>query len=504
MSKVLFAESVHGAMHKEREMPKEDAVGIKEGNGYQIFVTADGHGDKECVRSAKGAQLAVDIGIQKLEAFYAAVSENHLTSELMDERLAERRIRKLIGSIIGMWNVAVAEDVATNPFTEEELQTAVKTGEYYRKNEHITHAYGTTILAGILTEEYLLLLHQGDGHCIVVDANGKTVEPVPWDEKCISNIVTSICDSDAVSACRYAVISRKENEPAACFLASDGVDDSFFTLEETYAFCHKLIRYGCKEGMDKLQENLRETLESLSERGSRDDTTISGFIDVEQCLKFLEEFEKYDQRLQIENQLKQVDEKLNSMQRKKAFLEEKAMKATKERIHCEEESAKKKNVLSEITDFIKKTQEKLVEKQEELDASSKDMEQISQDVVRARDVEEKAIVERNEYLERYDMYEAKKAHLLKELEELEDFSQEKSKGSQEEPAEGKDDEKGIREAAEEQTECENDEKKTQEVTECEPEEVKNAGATEKTAECEPEKIEQREATEETQNISEVE
>lgn len=422
MSKILFAESVHGAMHKEREMPREDAVGIKEGAGFQIFVTADGHGDKECVRSAKGAKLAVDIGISKLEEFYTAVSENHLTSELLNERLVEKRIRKLIGSIIGMWNVAVAEDVAANPFTEEELQRAVKTGEYYRKNEHITHAYGTTILAGLLTEEYLLLLHQGDGHCIVVDAEGKTIEPVPWDEKCISNIVTSICDSDAVLSCRYAVISRKENEPAACFLASDGVDDSFFTLEETYAFCHKLIQYGCKEGMEKLQEDLQETLESLSEKGSRDDTTISGFIDVEQCKAFLEEFEKYDYRLRIGNQLKRVEEKLNSMQRKKAFLEEKAMKAAKERIRCEEESTKKKNVLSEITDFIKKTQEKLAEKQEELDTSSRDMEQISQDVINARDAEEKAIAERDEYLQKYDMFEAEKARLLKEMEQLEEVS----------------------------------------------------------------------------------
>ncbi len=421
MGKNLFAESVHGTMHREREMPREDAVGTVEGDGFSVFVTADGHGDRECVRSARGAELAVSVSIDKLTEFYHVVAENDLAGELLDPKKVENRMRKLIGSIIGSWNIAVCQDAAENPFTEEEIATAVKCGQWYRNNEHVSHAYGTTLLAGLLTEKYLLLLHQGDGHCIVIDSGGNTVEPVPWDEKCIANIVTSVCDENAVAACRYAVIPVETQDPIACFLASDGVDDSFATMEETYAFCHKLAIRACEDGISRLQEELAGILEELSARGSRDDTTISGFIDVERCRSYVKEFQQYDARLQVAGRLKRVEEKLQSMSRKKAYLEEQARKASEKRRHLDEQSEEKKSALTEMTRLIRETREKLAQSQAELDASAGDYEKLRESAAAAGSDEEKAIAEREAYLETYRQYEAERERLQRQISEMDDM-----------------------------------------------------------------------------------
>lgn len=415
MNKILFAESVHGAMHKEKNMPREDAAGILEGEGFQIFVTADGHGDKECIRSAKGAELAVSISIEKLSEFYHAVLENNVTDELFDSTKVENRVRKLIGSIIGNWNLAVCNDASENPFTEEELAAAVKYGNLYRKKERVSHAYGTTLMAGLLTKEYLLLIHQGDGHCIVIDSKGETIEPVPWDDNCFANIVTSICDKDALNACRYAVIQIEEDDPIACFMASDGVDDSFFSMKETYAFCHELVIKACEEGILQLQTELSAILDELSQKGSRDDTTVSGFMDVERCKPFVEVFQRNDHKMHLEGRLKQVEEKLVSMSRKKASLEERARTASEKRVDCEKRSSEKKTVMSEISEIIRQTKEGLVKRQKEFDESSKDYELLSDSVREAKEAEEKAVSERDAYLELYHQYEAEKEKLEKQI-----------------------------------------------------------------------------------------
>ena len=37
----------------------------------------------------------------------------------------------------------------------------------YDRGERLEHIYGTTLIAGLLTESYLLLIQQGDGRCVV-------------------------------------------------------------------------------------------------------------------------------------------------------------------------------------------------------------------------------------------------------------------------------------------------------------------------------------------------
>jgi hypothetical protein len=84
-----------------------------------------------------------------------------------------------------------------NPLTLDERAKCDRYLDRYDRGEKLEHIYGTTLIAGLLTDKYLLLLQQGDGRCDVFDANGEVSQPIPWDDKCFANVTTSLCEDDA-------------------------------------------------------------------------------------------------------------------------------------------------------------------------------------------------------------------------------------------------------------------------------------------------------------------
>jgi len=173
------------------------------------------------------------------------------------------------------------------------------------------HAYGATLIAAAVTKDYWFGIQIGDGKLTAVYPDGSFDQPVPWDEKCYLNVTTSICDDDAAERARVYVkklngkgafgnalgeVKPPDPEdrhplPAAILLNSDGVDDSF-PIEENMEqmvkkFYYPVLRMFAEnetdpsKGWNASLKELDEFLPGLSKRGSGDDISVSGILDMD-------------------------------------------------------------------------------------------------------------------------------------------------------------------------------------------------------------------------------
>lgn len=315
MAYELFCKSVIGSSHIRKAIPCED-FGIKTDCGkYRIFAAADGHGDPNCLRSHIGSEVICRIASEKLEGFARTIEEQGWEETLFDEEKAKQRVEELVRSIVGGWGEEVGKELEQNPLSEEEKQRAPAYAKEYEDGIRTERMYGTTLIAGLQTESYLLLLQQGDGRCVVFDCNGAASQPVPWDDRCVGTATTSLCDSDAVQSFRYKIINLQENPVIACIAGTDGVEDSFpGSMERMHVYYRKLLSYACENGVQALEEYLGDELGRLSKDGSADDITVSGIINVERVRPYLQEFAERNRLVNLEEEVVLLENKVISIE----------------------------------------------------------------------------------------------------------------------------------------------------------------------------------------------
>lgn len=323
MSYKVFSQSVRGFGHIKKNTPCEDFGLKKETDICKIFALADGHGDNNCPRSNIGSKFICEICAEELENFANSVMEENWATKLFEGNETETIIRQLITSVFGKWICAVNEHYDANALSEDEISSASEYIEKYRNGEQIEHIYGTTLICGLLTNEYLLLLQQGDGRCVVFDCDGNVSQPIPWDDRCFANVTTSLCDNDAAQSCRYYIIDLKTNPIIACVAGTDGVEDSFSSMDKMHAYYRILLKFGYDNGINTLEDHLFESLPRLSENGSGDDTTVCGFVDIERIGKFLEKFNLENEIISVEDTVISADERIKSMSAKLEYLRRK-------------------------------------------------------------------------------------------------------------------------------------------------------------------------------------
>ncbi len=316
----LFCQSVIGHRHIQENMPKEDYGAVSETPIAKIFALGDGHGDKNCPRSCVGSEYVVKITIEKMRDFCESVHAAGLETDLFDAEKAEPLVRHLIRSIITSWSLAVNEHLSENPLTAEEEKGCDTYLSAYRAGKKLEHIYGTTLIAGVVTDRYMLLLQQGDGRCDVFWEDGSVTQPIPWDARCEGNICTSICQEDAIESCRYYICDITKTTVIACIAGSDGVEDSFPTMDGTHSYFRSLLAYACQNGVSALETYMETALDELNRDGSRDDTTVCGWIDMEKTSAFLPRFEKENQITHLREVLLTINDRLGSMQGKLQFL----------------------------------------------------------------------------------------------------------------------------------------------------------------------------------------
>ena len=303
-----------GSDHIRHDIPCEDHGQVFESESCKIFAVADGHGDTNCPRSQLGSKFACEIAISEMKVFSTDIIDNSWEKRLISPgKDQDSLIRQLITSIVAKWTTAVNEELEENPLSDEEKSGCKRYIDRYDRGERLEHIYGTTLIAGLLTESYLLLIQQGDGRCVVFNADGSTSQPIPWDEDCFANVTTSLCDQDVIQKFRYHVIDLSKNPVIACLMGSDGVEDSFFTMELMDSFYRDLLVYASENGVAGLNKHLDEELPEFSRQGSGDDVTICGIVDIDKVKEFISTFQRDNEIIRKESALKEINDRLKSM-----------------------------------------------------------------------------------------------------------------------------------------------------------------------------------------------
>jgi serine/threonine protein phosphatase PrpC len=246
-----------------------------------MAIVADGHGGDEFIRSAKGSRFAVESARDCIADFLRSKKGKSIEKE-------REEIQQLVRSIVKTWNEKVGNDVNIRPFGNSELANLPKNIQAeYKNTESCRRAYGTTLITVVVLQNFWFGIHIGDGRCTMLNHAGDFSQPIPWDDRCFLNVTTSICDDDIVDQ----TIERKryfvgKELPVGIFLCSDGIDDSY-PVNDNEKYLAKFYR---SLALSFLNDNdpvkgIQSILPKLSEKGSGDDMSIAGILNIESLKK---------------------------------------------------------------------------------------------------------------------------------------------------------------------------------------------------------------------------
>ena len=289
-----------------------------------ICVVADGHGSDDYPRTDKGSKMAVECAIdctkEFIDASYTDNDERSISIEdiLKDEKRGFPLLMMLAKSILLDWHKHVDDHFNANPFTVDELKNV---SEKYKlkyssqEDNDITmdknyyKAYGCTLILYAITDKYSFGLQIGDGKCIVIDGDGQFSEPIPWDDNCQLNVTTSICDNDASNEFRFFVTEEK---PAAVFCGSDGIDDSYASIEELHALYRSIISVFAEHGEEIGKKEIKEYLPVLTQKGSGDDVSIGLIINMDMVKGLTQVLDIQSKLFNLEKEEKEKMQQLNT------------------------------------------------------------------------------------------------------------------------------------------------------------------------------------------------
>ena len=260
-----------GKSHVQNGLTCEDYSASYSDDQVSIVVISDGHGDKNCFRSDKGARYACEIAISLCRQFQSIT--NHIND--IDQCDFESLVVSLESDIADAWKEKVLSDANAHPFSDEELLIASEQArEIYKSGQRLEKAYGCTLILSMSTTYYWITIQIGDGKSIAAYKDGVFVEPVPVDENCLGNRSTSLCNSNAKEAFRHYYSKIK---PIAAFVSSDGVEESF-DQAGLYNFFFSTAYWLKEEGYDSARAKIDNLLPQISEGGSGDDVSLATMV----------------------------------------------------------------------------------------------------------------------------------------------------------------------------------------------------------------------------------
>ncbi len=261
--------TVRGASHIRAGLPNQDALWWlpESGSGSPLILTiSDGHGSAKSFRSHIGAKIAVEQATKQIKNF---VLENNQR----DAVAVQTQLPKII---VSQWLKAVEHHRQEVPFTHEdwallEKKEGTKAQDALVNNPFL--AYGTTLLAVVVTDEFILYLQLGDGDILCVD-RGKTTRPFALDERLIANQTTSLCTEDAWREVRLRLVPHSENSPSLILVSTDGYSNSFRSETDFLQIGQDYQEMIRSRGMDFVTQQLPNILSDTSQQGSGDDITL--------------------------------------------------------------------------------------------------------------------------------------------------------------------------------------------------------------------------------------
>ncbi len=275
-------QTIQGASHVRVGLTNQDAIrwwpGHPEiGSGPPIIlVVSDGHGSAKSFRSHIGARIAVDLATEVIGQFFHLDDQpDELNANFsMINDTVQRRLPEII---VSRWQSAVENQWKEAPFTDEEWASLEKKHDpaaCLAVEKSPTLAYGATLLAVVVTENFFLYLQLGDGDIVCVDTNGQTTQPFPPDERLIANETTSLCMPNAWREVRVRLVPYSEDPPALILVSTDGYDNSFRSKSDFFKVGQDYREMIRSRGIDHVVQQLTSILEDTSQQGSGDDITL--------------------------------------------------------------------------------------------------------------------------------------------------------------------------------------------------------------------------------------
>ncbi|MDE6101467.1 MAG: protein phosphatase 2C domain-containing protein [Ruminococcus sp.] len=384
MNLKTFDITVRGASHVKKGTVCQDFSVSGSEKGWSYAIVCDGHGGDDYIRSDKGSEL----GCKSAEFMINSMMRQMSAEKFFMEN--ESLLRILEQRIIKKWRETVEAHYNKNPFTPSELSAVSPMACERYKNGNIYSAYGTTLVAVVMTESYWFGIQLGDGKIISVDRNGNFHQPVPDNPECFGNITVSMCDKDAFenfrgcfsyknpelynSEVKNIPDIKKKNHftaygmelPAAVIINSDGIDNCFKADEQIYNLYKTVLYSFGTSDFDDAENKLRQYLPKLSQQGSGDDISVSAILDTD-ILPELSVVKEYDMNKQ--------KQRVADAKRRQQEADEVEKKIVAERVARldREKTEEFESRIEQLEKCLRQTQEKLNESEREYNSLRKDL-----------------------------------------------------------------------------------------------------------------------------------
>lgn len=254
---------------------------------FHVGVICDGHSDKNCFRSGKGARFGCESAIEILKRFFELYLSQNIDARTLPDGF-ENRLKK---SLKLCWVKKVYNDIIENPVKEEDLAPLTdRVRKIYEAGNGLLNIYGATFLAIGICEDFFIALHIGDGAILCIDEDGTYYSPVPQDAKSETGAPASLCDADLLSRENAFRVGILKKLPQLATVSSDGIEDcmnSFEYKQFTYSLFKRMeIEEGEKQLIYELNEKQKKYFASCLEyyadkgHGAEDDCSLAAIYDI--------------------------------------------------------------------------------------------------------------------------------------------------------------------------------------------------------------------------------
>ncbi len=292
-----FDKCIIGGSHVKEGKVCQDHSGSYSDERMTIAIVADGHGSADYFRSDVGSHYAVEVAKavlikatnQILDKMTPAELARQITAYGKDNGqnpVADSIFDNIKNVIVASWRASVDQHFKANPFTEADLANVQKKYVDRLKNQGIYYwAYGTTLIASVVTEKFWYAIQVGDGNCVAVYAeehNGvqplqSFIEDMPRDPFVgEGEATTSMCQANVIEGFRHYA---SFNIPKIILVHSDGIDDSLLD-EATRQGVYYNVGGSFSKGETWAEENIEKAiLTNIANNWKGDDTSMGVIYD---------------------------------------------------------------------------------------------------------------------------------------------------------------------------------------------------------------------------------
>ena len=248
-----------GASHIINNMPCQDAYSICSSSNSLpslAIAVADGHGNKRHDLSQFGASIAVKAAVDQLQLLHTYLDQNDLKSNF-DTDFSRKTTR--------MWREYVLNDA--------KLRQIIERIDDYKTSKKLFTRYGTTLLASLITSNFIFIGQIGDGEVLIVRPNGEIEQPFQQNDNIALNETNSLSSTMAEKHWQTNVIERGDG--GFLLMATDGLTAAY--AEETYFFdfVNDLLDKINNYGIQKIIPQIPNLLDSISRNATGDDITLT-------------------------------------------------------------------------------------------------------------------------------------------------------------------------------------------------------------------------------------